>query len=694
MKNKQNKKGFNPDELVADMLNSSSAEIVVGPDGAIMTKNEAIKKDVDGTRLLKQRVWGSFNGNIEKLIATLNSKDCGKGSARTGVKDKAVKSGNVYKPETDDVYDEYEEDGCESAEEREPAQPSCCGKKIARRRNGDENDAQSMLSSASSEIVVGPDGTIMTKNEAISKDIDGTRLLKQRVWGSAAPLQEEPCAEYGYYSALEDEPSWPEPAAYIEADETAAGGEWPNKSAVEQNSISAEERYEFDVEECDNIFGDDRGEIDFLSISALPAGPPEHSVASEPAGLDEFRANLAIGERSRVSCIVTLFKEFIGPAKTFKKGFVPIEFEFDGESWRYTQSILKQPVPSAVKGAFSVDTHLGLDEPADAVLKRNDRIIRKAVTGEDAVEIFVCINPGREFARSFRVVSRQDDSILLKEILVDIVTLSEDVFSRNKSILETVELKNKRAALVGLGSIGSAVALELAKSGLGNFTLIDLDRLSAANVCRHTCAVTEIGKYKSYAVRDRILKINPFAGVTASICDFTEDLEYAVKLVHGCDLIIVTTDTLASRRMANYLGVLIQSPVIFSGVFERACGGRIFKFDPASAGACLECHQIDTFEERPGAVTYSAARDPRDLTIQPGLSVDINMTATITAKMAIEELRENKDGIMPYNLIITRHYSPEDGVNEPVRFMCARNENIIKNPGCPVCGENSVINER
>ncbi len=59
--------------------------------------------------------------------------------------------------------------------------------------------------------------------------------------------------------------------------------------------------------------------------------------------------------------------------------------------------------------------------------------------------------------------------------------------------------------------------------------------------------------------------------------------------------------------------------------------------------------------------------------------------------MAIEELRDDKNHAMPYSLIITKHYSPEDGVNEPIRFMCARGANINKNPDCPVCGENSVI---
>ncbi|HPG57894.1 MAG TPA: ThiF family adenylyltransferase, partial [Candidatus Wallbacteria bacterium] len=389
--------------------------------------------------------------------------------------------------------------------------------------------------------------------------------------------------------------------------------------------------------------------------------------------------------------LITVFKEFMPSDRPRGKNkLTALTLEFDEESGRYTQAIFK-PSAGSVKAVFYTDARLDVHESADAALKRNDGAVRKAVNGLEKAEIFICVSPAREFARSFKVCDRLEESIILKEIPVDIVTLSEDIFSRNKSILETVELRNKSVAMIGLGSMGSSIALELARSGVGNFTLIDLDRVSAANVCRHACGVTEVGKFKSYAVRDRILKINPLATVTASISDLTEDLEFAIKLVQGCDLIIVTTDTLSSRRVSNYLGILMKAPVIFAGVFERAGGCRIFKMVPGTDCACMECHQIGTFDERPGAVTYSAAKDPRDLTIQPGLSVDISIAAELAAKMAIEELREDKSGAMPYDLIITRNYSPEAGVNEPVRFMCARNGNIKKNPDCPVCGENSVM---
>lgn len=56
---KYGKKDYRSDnELVADMLTSSDCEIVVGPDGTIMPKHDAHRKNIEGTKLLKQRVWG------------------------------------------------------------------------------------------------------------------------------------------------------------------------------------------------------------------------------------------------------------------------------------------------------------------------------------------------------------------------------------------------------------------------------------------------------------------------------------------------------------------------------------------------------------------------------------------------------------------------------------------------------------
>lgn len=87
------------------------------------------------------------------------------------------------------------------------------------------------------------------------------------------------------------------------------------------------------------------------------------------------------------------------------------------------------------------------------------------------------------------------------------------LFSRNTGLLESGAMLEKRAVLVGCGSVGSLVAMELARSGVGKFVLCDTDTLEIHNICRHQCGFSDLGRYKVDAVKDKILDINPNAEV-------------------------------------------------------------------------------------------------------------------------------------------------------------------------------------
>jgi hypothetical protein len=104
---------------------------------------------------------------------------------------------------------------------------------------------------------------------------------------------------------------------------------------------------------------------------------------------------------------------------------------------------------------------------------------------------------------------------------LDVVRLEPDVFSRLKGIFGTNVLASKVVCVIGVGSGGSTGALELAKSGVGNFILVDFDRLRAHNVSRHVCGLADVGRYKTRAVRDIILQHNPSASVQCHEADTT-----------------------------------------------------------------------------------------------------------------------------------------------------------------------------
>jgi tRNA A37 threonylcarbamoyladenosine dehydratase len=71
-------------------------------------------------------------------------------------------------------------------------------------------------------------------------------------------------------------------------------------------------------------------------------------------------------------------------------------------------------------------------------------------------------------------------------------------------------LQNSHFCIVGIGGVGSWVAEALARNGIGNITLIDLDDICITNVNRQIHALSDtIGESKVDVMSDRIKQINP-----------------------------------------------------------------------------------------------------------------------------------------------------------------------------------------
>ena len=70
-----------------------------------------------------------------------------------------------------------------------------------------------------------------------------------------------------------------------------------------------------------------------------------------------------------------------------------------------------------------------------------------------------------------------------------------------------------RAAVCGLGGLGSNIALALARAGLGTLHLIDFDRVDLSNLNRQQYSFSQLGLYKTEALRENILSAAPYCRV-------------------------------------------------------------------------------------------------------------------------------------------------------------------------------------
>lgn len=298
------------------------------------------------------------------------------------------------------------------------------------------------------------------------------------------------------------------------------------------------------------------------------------------------------------------------------------------------------------------------------------------------------------------------------EGIVKFIPEHSELYSRNHGLLETSVLESKKVGVVGLGSGGSVVAVELAKAGIGEFILIDFDRLELSNISRHVCGTGDLGRYKTKAVRDLLYGKNPYVKVETAEININQQRDETFLLLKDCDLIIAATDNHRSRSNLNDIALEYKIPTIFGRALTRACGGDVLKVRPHD-GPCLACiftrefldsHQeeITQFKQaREDAPAYVHDEDV-NAAVQVGLSSDILPISNMIVKLALVELSKNavsgigsleEDLIADFYIWANRReqtYSSwpkmEYGSRTPsiLRWYGAKWE---RNLSCPVCGE-------
>ena len=276
------------------------------------------------------------------------------------------------------------------------------------------------------------------------------------------------------------------------------------------------------------------------------------------------------------------------------------------------------------------------------------------------------------------------------EINTHIVSTTRDQFARNNALIETNILRKSHVVIIGLGSVGSVSALELARAGVGKLTLIDPDTVAITNLARHVCDLSELGIAKVKAVKRRIKKIVPRTKVHAHNINSNTNPDKTLQLCRGADVILVATDTENSRRLANWIAYELNIAAIFAGVLERATGGRVWRIVP-NVTCCYECHcaQLDVHPKK--QVAYSKATNIRDLEVQPGLGNDIAFISHLSVRYVIESLKEPGSKSLqevPCNAVFWFNRASTKWQNESLSIFHVKD--IAKNPKCCVCGGQNV----
>ena len=123
----------------------------------------------------------------------------------------------------------------------------------------------------------------------------------------------------------------------------------------------------------------------------------------------------------------------------------------------------------------------------------------------------------------------------------------EDLLERNvKGISE--KLKKAKVCILGLGGLGSNVALLLTRAGIGYLKLIDFDVVEVSNLNRQQYRISHIGIKKTEAIKTIIKEINPF--VEIDTLDIKVDRENILSVVEDIEIVVEAFDRAETKAMA------------------------------------------------------------------------------------------------------------------------------------------------
>lgn len=228
------------------------------------------------------------------------------------------------------------------------------------------------------------------------------------------------------------------------------------------------------------------------------------------------------------------------------------------------------------------------------------------------------------------------------------------------------KLLKAKVFCVGVGGLGSPVALYLAAAGLGTIGIADADQVDISNLQRQVLHYTEdIGKPKTHSAREKLEKLNPDVNVIVY-----EDLitkENIRQIIRDYDIVIDGTDNFPTRYLINDACYFEKKTLVSGAIFQFE--GQVSVFKTHTGGACYRC----LYPEIP----------PEGLIPTCGEAGILGAVAgTVGTMQAVETLKD----IIGIGESLAGKLLTLNALN-----MSFNKVNITKDPGCQLCGENPSI---
>jgi len=156
------------------------------------------------------------------------------------------------------------------------------------------------------------------------------------------------------------------------------------------------------------------------------------------------------------------------------------------------------------------------------------------------------------------------------------------------------KLLNSHVLIVGLGGLGSPVALYLAAAGVGHLTLVDDDIVELSNLQRQIIhGEQDIGRPKVESAADSLRALNSSIQIETYTSRLSEnDL---AMVITATDVVVDCSDNFATRFLLNKVTQQLKTPLVSGAAIRMEA--QVTVYDPRQIGsACYRCIYEDNGE--------------------------------------------------------------------------------------------------
>lgn len=245
------------------------------------------------------------------------------------------------------------------------------------------------------------------------------------------------------------------------------------------------------------------------------------------------------------------------------------------------------------------------------------------------------------------------------------------------------EVKEKKIAIIGLGSVGSRVLIDLARTGFQKFVIIDHDLFFPYNVIRHELTALHIGEFKVEALKKKItFEINPSVEIKDFKYEFagqelTSYTDLIINEIINCDVIVDCSGSDSVLFSLNDLVFEHNLNYVAGTILPAAVGQVIFIRKKESSYDIADIyHRYSSFIEENSISIPKQENDYNGLigeSIFSATMSDCSIMSGLIGKIVLSLLDTNSktDFSRPFYILST---SNVNGLDQPMNVLTINNE--------------------